>query len=314
MSDLLPLIILAGSDRRRGSVPRGMHAGDMLRGCKGALPLANGKVLVGELIDRVEQSGRFRQPILIGPARVYQDLELGCEIVDVEGNFADTLDRTVEAIRERYPMHSPVAVCACDILPTAKELAMLLETNYDSVGSCVFWGQLIQAEASEMGAGSWKPSYALRAQGVGMIHLYPGHLVILRPEALRFEVTTRLLHLAFRHRNQPLWRRAIGMNLRGLGMLAWQDLRNLARFQMPRLTFSIPYNCLSAYFRYSRGSLSIAEFEEVFTKTFVHRDFYHSAGNHPVVFVVTRILSLAKDIDTQAELDEAIRDISCVSG
>ena len=51
MSDLLPIIILAGSDERRASIPRGMQASDMIAGYKGMLPLPNGKVMAAELVE-----------------------------------------------------------------------------------------------------------------------------------------------------------------------------------------------------------------------------------------------------------------------
>ena len=54
-------------------------------------------------------------------------------------------------------------------------------------------------------------------------------------------------------------------------------------------------------------------FEEAFTKIFVHRAYHDRASGRPAVFAVTPILSFAKDIDTKAELQEAIRHLSCDS-
>src|SRR5947208_9184596 len=90
MIDRLPLIILAGSDRQAGPVPAGLRPEQVLRGCKGAHRLPSGRPLVAELIGRYRGSGRFADPIVVGPEHVYRGL-IDCEVVHVEGNLADTL-------------------------------------------------------------------------------------------------------------------------------------------------------------------------------------------------------------------------------
>src|SRR5437870_5269488 len=70
MADRLPLIILAGSDRQAGPVPAGLHPEQLLRGCKGAHRLPSGRPLIAELVDRYRHSGRFSEPIVIGPEHV----------------------------------------------------------------------------------------------------------------------------------------------------------------------------------------------------------------------------------------------------
>lgn len=307
MNKPLPLIILAGSDTRLGPVAPGVRATDMLVGPKGALRLPGGNTLIGELLARFQASGRFQRPILVGPARVYHDKHLDCEIVDASGSLATTLQRTMETIAERFGISAPIAVSACDILPTADELCELLSTGYDPVRECLFWWQMVESTPVEMGASGWKNRYRFRAEHDGTIDLYPGHLMIIRPEALRTEVMIRLLHLAYRYRNRPLLQRAIGINLRGLGILVWQDLCNLRRFQLPTLTFSIPYHCWLGYSRYWREQLTLNGLEHLFTKIFVHRDFHHVANNRPVVVSTCRIRSLARDLDTKAEFEEAVR-------
>ncbi len=308
MSELMPIIVLAGSNPRGGAVPTGKKSADMLDGYKGALRLPNGKLLVQEVVERYAAAGRFETPIVVGPARVYADAALPCEVVNAEGSLATSLKRTMQTIRSRFRLHRPVAITACDILPTAEEITTLLERSYDPVSDCVFWGQMVKADASAMGAGGWKPSYAFSDQGE-VTSLYPGHLVIMRPEGLRFEVTIRLLNLAYMYRNRPLPQRVFGLTTRALGTLFWQDLRNLVHLQAPVLLVSVPYHCLSGYFRYQAGRLSLSDFEQAFTKTFVHRDYHHRANRRPAVFAVTPAVSFAKDLDTRAELEEATRDL-----
>lgn len=305
----LPLFILAGSDERRCNVPRSLHGGDLLVGYKGAVRLASGVPLVAEVAQRFMDSGRFQKPVLVGPARVYRALDIDCEIVDSEGDLSKTLARTIATIHERVGTLGPVAITACDILPSASELTRLLDHHYEPNRECVFFGQFARAEPEAMGASSWKPGYGFAREDAGKDNLYPGHLIIIRPEAIRLELTTRLLHLAYRHRNTPLIRRAFAMSLQGLGVLLYQDLRNLFRLQLPVLTLSIPYICWRAYLAYSAGRLSVSGFEKAVSRLFVHRACHHRNGGRPVVFAITDILSLAKDMDTKAELHEATNQL-----
>lgn len=305
----LPLFILAGSDEHRANMPRAMRGGDMLEGYKGAIRLPNGLPLVAEVVRRFRDTDRFQDPVLIGPARIYRALELDCEVIDSEGDLSRTLARTIAAIHERVGVQHPVAITTCDILPSAVELTQLLDHHYEPSHECVFWGQLARAKPPSMGASSWKHGYRITHDGEASDRLYPGHLTIVRPDALRVDLTIRLLHLAYRHRNMPLLRRAVMMSLRGLGMLLWQDLRNLPLLQLPILTVTIPYVCWSAYMAYRNGHLSVTEFESAVMRLFVRRSHRHRNAGHPVVFAVTDILSLAKDLDTKEELLEAMQEL-----
>jgi hypothetical protein len=301
----LPLLILANSDRQAGPVPRGLRPEDMLRGFKGAHRLASGRCLAAELVERYRQSGRFADPILIGPRHVYQG-EVDCEIVHVEGNLPETLNGLREVVLSRFDPASPVAFSTCDILPTPDEVRRLLETSYDPHADCVFWGQLVEARPQALGASAWKPGYRfVRERAEADLNLYPGHLVIARPAALRIRLTNHLLSLAYRYRNRDLRRRPWRMVASGLGRLLWADLRSLLMGRLPILTLSIPYHGLKGYYRFRRGKLTPREFEYRLAKTFLHRDFHRAAHGRPVVFAITSILSFAKDIDTVAELAEA---------
>ena len=156
-----------------------------------------------------------------------------------------------------------------------------------------------------MGAGAWKPSYHLPADaGQPPLSLYPGHLVIARTCALRFPLMNRMLELAYRYRNRVLEKRYLGMTCGVLGTLLGQDLRNLARLQCPVLTVQVPYLGLRGFFRYRRGKATLREVENFLAKSFLHRRFHGAAGGRPVVISISSLLSFAKDIDTQAELDE----------
>jgi hypothetical protein len=309
----LPLVILAGSDPGSQRIPPGLAAGDLLSGHKAMTPLPNGKPLIGELIARYGASGRFERPLVVGPVRRFAPEMLGCDVVDAEGDLAATLGAAVAAIRERFTLATPIAISASDILPTADEIVDLLAASYDPVRECAFWGELVAAEPHEMGASAWKPAYRMGVRGGSTMSVYPGHLVILRPQALRIDVVIRLLHLAYQNRNQSLLRRMVGIHARGIGVLVRQDLANLRRGQAPTLALTIPIHSWVSYFRYRRRRLTVEQFERVFTRTFVHRDHHRTAGGRPTVFSLTRTLSFAKDLDTKAELEEAIGRRSCVS-
>ena len=305
MSDRLPILVLGGSDPGPDAVPQGLPPEQMLRGFKGAKRLPWGRCLAAELIERIRQCQRFCEPLLVGPRRVYDGL-VDVPIVDVEGNLAATLLGAIAALSGRCDAAAPVAFTTCDILPTADEFCRLLDESYGPHQGAMFWGQFVAAEPGEMGASSWKPSYRFRpAAGQPPRNLYPGHLVIARPQALRLRLAIYLLSLAYRYRNRDLRYRYVRMVARSLAHFLAEDLRNLVRGQLPLLTVSIPYHASTAYFKYRRGTGTVADFERAVGRGFLHRQYIPSADVRPVVFSVSPITSFAKDIDTVAEFAEA---------
>ena len=200
MPKRLPILILAGSDPQPGPAPAELAQDDMLSGFKAVHRLPSGVPLISELINRLNTSGRFEQPILIGPRRVYEGI-VNCEIVDVEGSLATTLEHTYKFVTRRFHHFDPVAISACDILPTPEEIRLLLETNYDPNEDAQFWWQLVDANPESLTAGSWKQSYQLRPdEGQPLMNLYPGHLVIVRVGALRMRVVNSILQISYWYR------------------------------------------------------------------------------------------------------------------
>jgi hypothetical protein len=298
----IPILILAGSDQRAGPIPPGLSAGDMLSGYKGALPLPWGGCLAAEFISRLRQTQRFADPFLIGPKSVYAGL-VDCEVVDVAGSLAATLSRVVRLLQERFAADRPVAITTCDILPTPEELSDLLQTGYEPHADCQFWWQIVAAEPDQLGASAWKPRYALRVEASDPPQtVYPGHLVILRPEAVRFELINHLLVAAYRYRNWPLRDRFLPILLRGLGLLIQQDVWNLGRLQLPTLTASMPWHLLRAYRGVRTATLTLPDFEWHLARTVLHRRYCNAS--RPFVITPTHHLAFAKDIDTRAELEE----------
>jgi hypothetical protein len=300
----IPIVVLGGSDLEPAAIPQGMLAEQMLTGFKGAVPLPWGRCLAAELVARIRASKQFAEPLLVGPRRVYEDL-VDAPIVDIEGNLAATLQKTVEAVGERHNPRDPVAVTTCDILPTPDDFRRLMNDAYHPQAQALFWTQLVTAPAQSMGASHWKPAYWLcpdRHQPP--VALYPGHLVIVRPQALRTDFTIYLLRLAYRYRNHELRQRRLRMTMRGLARLLTEDLHQLLRFQPPTLTSSLLYSALRGYRHYRQGRATIADVEQVIATAFLHRSAAQNGPAHPVVFCLTDIVSFAKDIDTFDELAE----------
>ncbi len=134
MNQKYPILILAGSDQRSGPMPRSLDATQMLSGFKGTLPMPSGRCLVSELVDRFRASGRFEEPIIVGPQSVFEGL-VDCEVVDVHGSLVATLECVCDLMQSRFPGDAQIAVSACDILPTVAEIRQLVETSFDSCGS-----------------------------------------------------------------------------------------------------------------------------------------------------------------------------------
>ena len=308
MNPRIPLLILAGSDLVPGPLPPTPFQGQMLSGFKGKLELPSGKTLAAELVDRYRASDRFQEPVLFGPKSVYEGL-VDCEIVDVSGNLAKTMERVRDCARTRWPADTPVAVSASDILPTPAEIRDLLETSYDPHPDCKFWWQVIPAEPEALGPSAWKPHYEVRpARNEEPQAMFPGHLVIFHPGAVRLDLLIRLMELVYRYRNRPHRKRAFPMLVRGIGTLAAQDGRNLLRAQLPILTATIPWHILRAYAQFRRKTLTIAELESRLAKVLLHRQYRSQRG--AFIIAQTQILSFAKDIDSQSELDAVYASMS----
>jgi hypothetical protein len=305
MSTRIPIIVLGGSDQQPSAIPKGLSQQQMLQGFKGALQLANGRCLVDELIERINASECFGEPLLVGPREVYETLEINAPIVNAEGNLAITLQRTAEIVAERFAPEDPIALTTCDILPTAADFRRLIEEGYSPNRDAVFWTQLVHATPARMGASAWKPAYQLRPRKDSPpLPFYPGHLVIVRPAALRMDLTIYLLNLAYRYRNRELWQRRLRMIAHGLGRLILEDFREVFQMQPPVVTASLLYSTWRGYRDYRRKTATIREVEQAIATAFLRRPARQAAGPRPVVFHQTEVVSFAKDIDTLEELAE----------
>ena len=306
MSDLLPIIILAGGNERVETIPNGLTPDDILRGFKGAVKLPSGRCIAGELIERIRESGRFEEPILVGPRRIYHDL-VGCEISDTSGDLLATVTELTRLLTERY-RDRPVAVSACDILPTAADFRNLLDESYAPYVNSGLWWQMIAADPEEMGVSRWKPSYRMRlSPKEPLLNLYPGHLLILRGSAIRLDWFERFLMLAYRFRNRGLYQRIIRITLRVMRLWLADDLRRVASFQWPGRIVAAPYGIFRLYVKYCLERVTVPDLTEELTRQIMVPGGIRGL-DHPVAIPVTRIRSFAKDIDTRPELEEILRD------
>ena len=83
----------------------------------------------------------------------------------------------------------------------------MLDESYRPQADSGLWWQMIAADPDEMGVSGWKPSYPMRPSPDGpLLNLYPGHLLIFRPDAVRLDWFNRFLMLAYRFRNRSLLR------------------------------------------------------------------------------------------------------------
>ena len=304
MPERLPIIVLAGSDVRPGTVPEGMQRDQMLIGPKGTIQLGTGRCLAAELVQRIHSSHCFSEPLVLGPKPWY-DQKVDCEVVHVEGTLVQTLGQLTRTVMDRFTTHQPIAIIACDILPSAADLQQLINEDYAPHADTMFWWQMIEAKPEDMGASDWKPSYRLpREPGQTPLTLYPGHVVVIRPNALRLQLIIRLLELAYKYRNLALEKRRAGITYGAIGALIAQDIRNLLELQLPVLTFVLPYVGLRDFLKYRRGTVSLRDHEYFLKKSFLHRRYHRAADDRPVVISTTSLLSFAKDIDTKAELEE----------
>jgi hypothetical protein len=276
----------------------------MLTGYKATLLLPNGRSLLSELINHVRDSDRFLDPIVIGPTKIFSDL-VDCEVVNTEGNLPITLETIARFITSRFAPDQKIAFLTSDILPTAQEIRDVFDNCYLPNSASLFWGLLVQAKINELGASNWKPVYHFKLdQESALTSLYPGHFIITCYGALRMNLLNRLLSVAYRFRNLELRKRPIRLFLGSLSALVCEDLRQLLKFKAPLVTITILFHGIRGYLQYRIGKSSVLDFSFHLGRMVLEKNFYQQANGMPLRFSVSKILSFAKDIDTQREFEE----------
>ena len=307
----IPLIVLGGRDRKPAQLPatgRGKHP---LRGYKGVDLRIGDQPLIQLVIERMRASGAFDPIFIAGPIEVYRKVCPEVAVIDTDSNFGANLRNALEVAIERCP-DRPVAITTCDILPDPEELQRML-ADYRQHQPADFWFPLILVpkDPTQLGASAWKPQYRVIPESGGEpVAILPCHLVIVTPAAVRRELVYHVFDLAYRSRNRSIaYRRAFILH-RLLFWLVLQDLRNLLRLRPPTYLVTVIYHGLRVAQGLMRRTMSQVELQDRMRKIYIryrHRRRYpHHVGRVPLLDAI----SFAKDIDTEEEAQEALRQWS----
>jgi hypothetical protein len=311
--DLLPLVILGGSDRRPTRLPLSGRDKHPLSGYKGIDVRIAGQPLVLKVAERLRESGCFDPIYLTGPAAAYREIEGSVELIDADSTFARNIRIAMNAVRARHG-DRPVAFTTCDILPDVETLRQVM-ADYTAHAPCDFFFPLVQApeDPDRLGASAWKPVYRVVPQpGQSARRVLPGHLAIVDPGALRLTFLYRLIQIGYRTRNRSIrYRRSV--MVRGvLGALLYQDWMHLLALRAPTTAWTVLTAGLKAGRGLKRGTILRTELEDAVRKVFVagaHRKRY---PDRRALLPLVEGLSLALDIDTEEEARAVGGDIKSV--
>lgn len=296
----VPVTILGGSDRKPGSLPAsgaGLHP---LAIYKGAAIRVGGRPLVSILVERLNASAGFGPVTIAGPAEVYAPLELDARILETDGSVATNLRRTVEAHTDA--VGGPLAVLACDVLPTTQELNKLRRA-YEEASPCALWFPFVQlpADRGELGVFAWKPAYLFGLPSGETVEILPGHLGIFEPETLRLPLLYRLFEAAYRTRNHSVaYRRAVMLRMMLLSLLA-QDLKLLFGLRLPNRTLTILRNGLRLAHQLRAKRLQLQELEDLIGRIFLRQHLAELPRERGIRYPIVHTVSLAEDMDTEEE-------------
>jgi len=299
----VPVTILGGSDRKPGSLPEsgaGLHP---LATYKGAAVRVGGRPLVALLVERLLSSKGFGPVTIAGPARVFDPLELDARILDTDGSVATNLRAAIEA--HEASQGGPLAVLACDVLPSTGELDELRD-GYEAAAPCALWFPFVRVprDPRELGAFAWKPVYRVVLPSGEIVGILPGHLGIFDPATLRLPLLYRLFDAAYRTRNHSVaHRRAVMLRTVLLSLVA-QDLKLLASLRAPSRTLTIVASGLRLAHELRKGRIRLAELEQLIGRIFLRQHLWGLSPERGIRYPIVDTISLAEDIDTEEEARE----------
>ncbi len=300
----LPLVILGGSDRRAAALPAAAAGKHPLTGYKGVDVRLGGRPLIEVVAERFLASGGFAPIYVAGPEPVYRDLALRATLIPTDGSFGRNIKVAIERMRAAHPGER-FAFTTCDIVPDPADLLRVIE-SLAAEPAADAWFPLIavRAGAAALGASAWKPSYQVQVPGGQPVRVLPGHLVVVRPEAIRLDFFDRLLDEGYGTRNRGVLFRRTRMIRRLLGALVRAELRSLAAGVAPTLTAALFRIGLWGARGLAAGTLTQEGLERLTDPLFVdpaHRRA-HPEGRFRLPIVDAP--SLALDIDTEEEAEE----------
>lgn len=294
----IPLAILGGSDRKAAILPGNAATLHPLVAYKGAALVVHGRPLVAHLVERILAAPGLGPVTVVGPARVYGDLGLEAEVLDSDASVALNLRRAIEHCA---PAEGPMAVMACDVLPTAEEFSRL-RAGFERE-PCRLWLPFVRKpeDPERLGAFGWKPAYPLvPPEGGAPVEILPGHLCFFEPSALRLPLLYRLMDETYRTRNRSVATKRTALLARVLLGLLAIDLGLLVRLRAPTRTLGILSSGLRLARELREGHLGVRDLERMIGRVFLSESA-RPKGSGGIRFPLVDMLSLAEDIDTEEE-------------
>lgn len=303
----LPLILLAGRDRRQFAPPEGRSDLHLLRGYKAMEIQIAGRPLIARLLELLRESGVRGEIFVAGPARVYRELEADVSLVDTDGDFGENIRAAVEAVRGNgHAGHA--AVMTSDVLPEPAELRAAFE-DFERHQPCDFWMVLCRSDPKKLGASAWKRRYYVRPEGESAaVDTLPGHLFVADPGVVRLDLLYTLFELAYRTRNRPTsYRRSLIVRSILVRLLAI-DLKRLVTFKRPDVTRDMLWNGLVLLKKIvSAGGVDQREMEVRLRRIWVPSRLRRRHPERRGRVMIHDGVSLACDIDTEEEARQAAR-------
>lgn len=298
----IPIVVLAGSDRRPAVLPESGRDEHPLAGYKGVDVLIAGRPLIAGLVERLRAVGEFDPIYVVGPAAAFDCVRRSVRLVDSDGTLGQNLRSGLESAQAAHP-EGAIAFVTCDVLPDVETVRRLM-ASWRGLGPCDLWFPMVEApaDAGRLGASAWKPAYRIvPEEGRPAVPVLPGHLAVADPAALRLRFLYRLIDVGYRTRNRPIQLRRSVM-VRGVAAaLLYQDFLHLFAGRMPSLTWSVLSTGIAAARRLRAGEITRIRLEDALRRIFVN---YRHQKQHPerrVVLPIVDALSLALDIDTEEE-------------
>ncbi len=300
----IPLIVLAGSDRKPGKLPEGVEK-QRLEGSKGLNLRIGDKPMVDVMIDRMRQVGEFGPIFIAGPWETFGAQRGDVEVIDTDSTMAGNAVAALEVVQERFP-GSVVAISTCDIVPEIPDLERAL-AHYHSVKPVHYWFPVaaIPEDTDRLGESSWKPRYRMRDhRGEEPKAILPGHLLIMDPEAMRLGLVKRSFDLAYETRNRPTIPRTFIIAFGVLGHLLRSDIKILLKGHLPLYTYTVIRNGIMLGIRLNSGKGTRRNLENLIHRSFFRFRYRRKRKIRRGWMPIIDALSLAKDIDTMEEARE----------
>lgn len=298
----LPIVILAGSDRRPAHLPKRGRDKRPLAGYKGVELRIDGRTLVETVADRLEASRCFRPIYVAGPRAALASLGRRCELIDADGTLGQNIRVSIETVRREHP-ERPIAFITCDVVPDVETIRNLVAA-WERRAPCDLWFPMIHApeDRGALGASSWKPAYRIvPREGLPAVEILPGHLAIVDPAALRLKFLYRLIEVGYRTRNRSINARR-GVMIRGVVLaLLYQDLLHVLTLRAPTLTWTVLRVGIAAARGLRDGRITRARLEDALRQIFVTSRHRRRYPDRRVLLPIVEGLSLALDIDTEEE-------------